>query len=361
MRHRIVRAACHNLPMGNAGHHPIRRQAPATTADGPDPSITQWGDDIYIDEGYSILDDDAVVDFSGCYPRPSTEYLLTGDQFLDLASFQEARHADREREKRMEDRKFFAFTVRGRVFHPGGLDNPKIRGEARFELVPEPHNPVDPCAVAIDFRGRRIGYVHADYARWLHGYVRAANIHGYRCRVPGFIESSEGAWYAIRTFDIIHQMTGYSDIVQRITHVRRGMDDDIRATAGRPSYSQKAADAYWTYRNLDPDIFPDAPSPDLYRGLWHRAEILLKDDMAHDLARYRARRRADAESKKAMRQEERQARRINRDAEVIRLRESGLPISRIAKTVSLSEETVRRIVNGKTAGQAGYNHYSEQS
>lgn len=202
---------------------------------------------------------------------------MSDDEFLDLASFEEARASEPEFDKDFEDRRFFTFAVRGRVFHPGVLDHPKVRGEAWFELVPEPHNPHDACAVAIDHDGQRIGYVYADFALWLHGYIRAANIHGYRCRVPGFIVSSQSAWYVIKSFDWLNDLTGYADIVERIAAIRAVVEHGkSKPKSLRPSYSQRAADAFWAHRDMDPEIFPDAHDPELYRAFSHRAEIILR-------------------------------------------------------------------------------------
>lgn len=333
--------------------------------EGPDPSITGWGEDIVIDEDYTVAESDEPVDFSGNYIRPTTEYALTGDRFVDLATFEQARILEQEWEKDFDERDFFAFTVRGRIYNPGGFDHPKIRGEAWFELAPEPHNPADHCAVAIDFRGRRIGYVHADYAKWLHAYVRAANIGGYRCRVPGFIQSAEGAWYAIQRFERLNHLSGYDRITDRIIAVWRAMDEDVRATVGRPSYSQNAAETYWQYRHVDPAIFPDAPDPSLYWPLWNQAEKVLRFEVADERREYKRKKRevkeAEEQLKRQRKREAREAARLSRAAEVLRLRATGLSAAKVAKEIGISEETARKIINGGRTGQAGYNEHAERT
>ncbi|MFF8448472.1 hypothetical protein ACF06Q_12305 [Streptomyces leeuwenhoekii] len=47
------------------------------------------------------------------------------------------------------------------------------------ELVPEPHNPWDARAVALDLDGRRVGYLPATSAKMWHDVVRAWNAAGY--------------------------------------------------------------------------------------------------------------------------------------------------------------------------------------
>ena len=59
-----------------------------------------------------------------------------------------------------------------------------------FELVPEPGNPFDHTALAVDLKGVRIGYLGASYAAITHWRVRALNVLGYRVMVPGFYRSS---------------------------------------------------------------------------------------------------------------------------------------------------------------------------
>lgn len=48
-----------------------------------------------------------------------------------------------------------------------------------LELIPEPLNPWDSFAVAIDYEGQRVGYLPADEAGEFHDIVRAANRSGY--------------------------------------------------------------------------------------------------------------------------------------------------------------------------------------
>lgn len=52
------------------------------------------------------------------------------------------------------------------------------------ELVHEPSNAFDPSAVRVLAEGRRIGYVSASIASWLHPYVALLRKGGVRCYVP---------------------------------------------------------------------------------------------------------------------------------------------------------------------------------
>lgn len=62
-----------------------------------------------------------------------------------------------------------------------------------FELVPEPGNPFDHTALAVDLNGNRIGYLSASYAAHHHWRVRSLNSLGYRVMVPGFYRSTFNA------------------------------------------------------------------------------------------------------------------------------------------------------------------------
>lgn len=237
----------------------------------------QWGKEITIND-FALVGTPEEIDTSGCWSRPEDEYKVTGNNFVALCDHFRARKIDAERIKAYDDRGFNVFAVRGVVFNAfqiGLFDSPRCRGEVWFELIPEPHNPADPRAVAIDFRGVRVGYVHADLAMWIHGLVLSANLHNKRCVVPGFICSSQSAWYAIDDFPRLEEFVQYNDIVSRIVDIWRHMPAREKETVGRPSFSEKAALTYWKYRDFDPGVYPSSPEPYLYWPLWYRAEKVL--------------------------------------------------------------------------------------
>ena len=51
-------------------------------------------------------------------------------------------------------------------------------------LIPEPLNPYDHNAVAIDLGGTRIGYIQAKLANAIFPHIRTLNHQGYECRIP---------------------------------------------------------------------------------------------------------------------------------------------------------------------------------
>lgn len=63
------------------------------------------------------------------------------------------------------------------AYHQTGVDWSKLREGDKLDLVPEPDNPADPCAVAVQVHGYRIGYLPREHAEvfsplLLSGYVR---------------------------------------------------------------------------------------------------------------------------------------------------------------------------------------------
>lgn len=124
--------------------------------------------------------------------------------------------------------------------HFESLERPPVKGTPETELVPEPHNRVDPTAVAVFDRGRRAGYIPAERAGELHDVVRAWNHRGYSVVVDP-AEGRSGA--KIPYFDyyiefytrsgLVEELNDFiDDIVESETDIlmRRGFtlyDEDI--------------------------------------------------------------------------------------------------------------------------------------
>ncbi|WAL49794.1 hypothetical protein [Rhodococcus pyridinivorans] len=72
------------------------------------------------------------------------------------------------------------------------------------ELVPEPGNPADPTAVALDIEERRIGYLRRGTASRMHPAVVSANRCGYRVLAQGkiFESGDEEDGYSYRFLDL---------------------------------------------------------------------------------------------------------------------------------------------------------------
>lgn len=81
--------------------------------------------------------------------------------------------------------------ARGVVFHAGAFAGKKPGQLVEVELVPEPGNPHDSHAVALDHDGRRFGYLSSFIADTWHDIVRAANTSGYSLWVRGRLQQFE--------------------------------------------------------------------------------------------------------------------------------------------------------------------------
>lgn len=56
-------------------------------------------------------------------------------------------------------RKFDSFFIAGFQHHEGAFVLRKLKAGKKLDLVPEPDNPYDPCAIAIKYKGTHLGYV----------------------------------------------------------------------------------------------------------------------------------------------------------------------------------------------------------
>ncbi len=72
-------------------------------------------------------------------------------------------------------------------YHQPALQRFRDGDSVTVEMVPEPHNPFDGWAVALDIEGRRVGYLRASVARVWHDVVRAFNRTGLAVVLPGVI------------------------------------------------------------------------------------------------------------------------------------------------------------------------------
>ncbi|MBJ2120351.1 hypothetical protein I6N91_05085 [Arthrobacter sp. MSA 4-2] len=104
-----------------------------------------------------------------------------------------------------------------------GYSGTIYKGE--FELVPEPGNPHDHTALAVDMNGDRIGYLGARYAAHHHWRVRSLNVLGQRVMVPGYYRS---------TFDPVAERDCLEVVVlQPSSHIYNAKLEDQEAQAQR--------------------------------------------------------------------------------------------------------------------------------
>ncbi|GAA4906093.1 hypothetical protein GCM10025789_26840 [Tessaracoccus lubricantis] len=97
-------------------------------------------------------EDDDELDLSGVWPRPRDEY-RPGSFPLELCTMEEARYSHLKADLDLDVRDTYVTGIRGNTYCPEAYADETLRGEVWFELVPEPNNPYDPHALAVDLRG----------------------------------------------------------------------------------------------------------------------------------------------------------------------------------------------------------------
>ena len=111
------------------------------------------------------------------------------------------------------------------------------RTSVAFEAVPEPDNAWDPCAVRLDFNGKKAGYVNASAAPRLYSIARYWEFQGKRLVLPGVIwfDLSEGSenydlnsWVALPTVQEVKNHIPVDLIIQELVSWWKNAPQDIR-------------------------------------------------------------------------------------------------------------------------------------
>ncbi|MBD7994658.1 hypothetical protein H9639_05040 [Arthrobacter sp. Sa2CUA1] len=125
------------------------------------------------------------------YQRQPGEYPQVGTPLL-LVSWEQAESIEPYDDRPFDEIVGLWMPVVGTEYEPPRKNQERSGTiyKADFELVPEPGNPYDHTALAVDLNGVRIGYLGASYAAHHHWRVRALNVLGHRVVVPGFYRST---------------------------------------------------------------------------------------------------------------------------------------------------------------------------
>lgn len=122
---------------------------------------------------------------AAAHKRTVDEYLRPSGE-RRMSDWETARSVPLNDSRDFDERPLTRMGVRGSKY-----SDPRLRFHApgRWhdlwgELVPEPYNPADDHALAIDLDGVRMGYAPASYAYYAHQYVAALNGIGDRVLVP---------------------------------------------------------------------------------------------------------------------------------------------------------------------------------
>lgn len=176
------------------------------------------------------------------WKRPPREYLRPANAFK-LVNLQDAQAADPQVQN---DFARPVYWTKLRLLHERALKK-IVDAWCWFELVPEPGNPHDCDAVAVDLDGVRVGYVAADLANGLHGNIRYLNGDGRACYVPGVVLGGEAVYVALPTWATLERLVDRDLIAEELatlwealppsahnSYVETGFEE-TRQTPSRPS------------------------------------------------------------------------------------------------------------------------------
>lgn len=303
-----------------------------------------WGElEIYSaeDEGDS---DDEPLDFSTVWRRPNSEY-QRGAARLKLCSLEEARFTHLNADLDLDSKASYITGVRGNAFHPEAYRNPDLRGEVWFELVPEPNNPHDPHALAVDLNGVRAGYVKATVAYYYQWMVRAANARGVYCITPGFIEHPSSSWIVLPTLELAHKVLDAQALMLRLRAIWDSLPAELRQRIESELFhpTKKTARQLWNFRHLDPALFPTCPDPEAYSIGWGRTLNAVRLERNARVAEERRAKREAAKAEKALRRKQREEATAKRNRRIMQLAKEGLSNATISGKLDVSSETVRRV------------------
>lgn len=126
------------------------------------------------------------------YKRREDEYLPPGNSLL-LVSHDEARNTVIHEGGSFEGLSHIWAAVRGTDYEPAqNWCLPMGESHAIIvELVPTPDKPFDPCAIAVEYEGKKLGNLGRRYARHAHWTLRQLNYRGYRAMTAAIYRAFE--------------------------------------------------------------------------------------------------------------------------------------------------------------------------
>lgn len=293
----------------------------------------RWGD-IHVWSPEELREEDIYLGEMIRFAREYTEYsherrpdeLPKGTHRLEMCSMQEARGGWETRELPYYEVDSYLSRVRGVEFHPSNMPTRSAWGEEWFELVPEFHNKMDPFAVAVDFEGKRIGYLKASIAARFQWIVRAKNADGYRCFLPGFIESFYSAWISLptaQTWESRFNLDTYYRIIRNLWDLlpKDFLEIEVKKIVEHPS--EKAAKELWKFRDSASQFFPAESDASHFSIVWHQVFQEIRRDYWN----------AEHEKYVLQRNEENQR--------IASLYKSGLTQAAVARELEISTTRVR--------------------
>lgn len=326
------------------------------------------------------------------YVRRSLEYVRPRKRrtLVDQDGFDRAvAHGDLLWDDERKDT--FGLLVVGTIFNQGLQGRPE--GRLWCELVPEPGNPHDHHALAVDVDGVRCGYLPASVAAHFQWIIRALNRNGEACYVAGDVRRDLSQWYDDEPWDDEDELQEDTDwdlhllvalptlqLIEALPEVAavrtkmRQLYDDLPAA----TKAQIVADDFHirrrdvaahiiSRRDMVPELsFPSQPNPLQLPRVFNHVLKEVRGRHASERAKAAAVLRQERERERQVELERirelRVAELAARDAAVLDRHRAGRSRAKVAAEVGLSSQTVSKIVarHGFGPGEAGRNAYGEE-
>lgn len=284
---------------------------------------------------------------NGVWPRPSHEY-IPGTETLKLTPKLEAKSHYRKHVRGSDDRtidqkKYLVTGIRGSQY----LQTPReqSQGWSWLELVPEPSNPFDSDAVALDLRESRVGYLGGRLARHYHWRIRALNRAGIRCIAPGMFAEDTACYVVIPTLKQFDKHPAIEDARRRLDQVWNELPQTLqdRIAANRFHLNLELANELCKFRESDPYLFPTQCEPAAFSPCWDQVFRDARNDLSARAAKEQARIKQQRELEKARLVAERESAKLDRDRLILKLLSEGQSRTSISKQLKVGWDTVNRV------------------
>lgn len=301
---------------------------------------------------------------------PGTGWIRDADEYrrppgsVALVTLQEARATHVNNHVDLDLRSVFWMGIRGIDYHRAALPRQLSREPVWLELVPEPHNPHDSDAVALDLDGVRIGYVGASVAYRVHPVVRYQNLDGKACFVPGVLHGWDSAYVALPTQSRLEQFINRAQIAREVDAVWEALPATVRDEIESANFwlNEVTAAAVASARHFAPHAdIPERPTHQQMPAAW--------DDLMREKRRVRRERRAAERLQEreatARRVAGRDLERTQRDARIVELHRGGRSRTAIAHELGIASSTVTKALAAvgvhETGGMNDYSRAAQEA
>lgn len=292
---------------------------------------------------------------TGVYRRPPTSYARPAGR-VDLKPLKcaDQRHTSIQKSLDWSSTCCFLTAVRGSDFVPEAYQG-YPPGLQWFEMVPEPGNPYDAFAVALDLDGQLAGYIAAGLARSWQWKVLSLNASGSACYVPGRIDDMGAVVCLPPNSDALDSVVHLDERLAEIEALYRDLPDWARAEIESESFLEIRSSKVWrewtqrrhmvTAIHL-PEDFADARENTLLTIFLIKKRCHLREIRQEERRRVAEERKARALAEAAARKAERErVKAEKRAAGVAALLETGGNLTAAARRSDIGEGVLRRIRN----------------